>query len=78
LSREQWLRGQLAPPPAAIASASNICHHDGDHRGRSASGGSVYRVRRLLAAMTERDLQDMGSCCWSKIADEINKPFWLK
>jgi uncharacterized protein YjiS (DUF1127 family) len=35
------------------------------------------RVRRLLAAMTERDLQDMGSC-WSKIADEINKPFWLK
>jgi uncharacterized protein YjiS (DUF1127 family) len=36
------------------------------------------RVRRLLATMTERDLQDIGSCCWSKIADEINKPFWLK
>jgi hypothetical protein len=36
------------------------------------------RVRRLLATMTERDLQDMGNGCWSKIADELNKPFWLK
>jgi len=35
------------------------------------------RVRRLLAAMTQRELQDIGRC-WSEIADEINKPFWLK
>jgi uncharacterized protein YjiS (DUF1127 family) len=35
------------------------------------------RVRRLLAAMGERERQDMGSC-WSEIAHEVNKPFWLK
>jgi uncharacterized protein YjiS (DUF1127 family) len=33
------------------------------------------RVRRQLAAMNERDLQDMG-ICWSEIAEEIGKPFW--
>jgi uncharacterized protein YjiS (DUF1127 family) len=35
------------------------------------------RVRRHLAAMTEGELQDMG-ICRSEIADERNKPFWLK
>jgi uncharacterized protein YjiS (DUF1127 family) len=35
-------------------------------------------MRRHLAAMTERDLQDMGNGCRSEIADELNKPFWLK
>ncbi|HXQ08176.1 MAG TPA: DUF1127 domain-containing protein [Bradyrhizobium sp.] len=34
-------------------------------------------TRRQLAAMTERELQDMG-ICRSEIADELNKPFWLK
>jgi len=27
--------------------------------------------------MTERELQDIGTCR-SEIADELNKPFWLK
>jgi uncharacterized protein YjiS (DUF1127 family) len=35
------------------------------------------RVRRRLAAMNDRELQDIGTC-WSEIAGEINKPFWLK
>jgi uncharacterized protein YjiS (DUF1127 family) len=35
------------------------------------------RARHLLAAMTERQLQDIGTC-WSDIVVEINKPFWLK
>jgi len=34
------------------------------------------RVRRELAARSERELQDMGTC-WSSIANEISKPFWL-
>jgi len=33
------------------------------------------RTRRRLAAMSERELQDMG-ICQSEIADEIGKPFW--
>jgi uncharacterized protein YjiS (DUF1127 family) len=33
------------------------------------------RVRRQLAVMSGRELQDMGTC-WSEIADEIAKPFW--
>ena len=33
------------------------------------------RVRRELAARSERELQDMGTCR-SSIADEISKPFW--
>lgn len=31
--------------------------------------------RRELAARSERELQDMGTC-WCLIADEISKPFW--
>jgi uncharacterized protein YjiS (DUF1127 family) len=31
--------------------------------------------RRELAARSERELQDMGTC-WSSIAHEISKPFW--
>ena len=34
------------------------------------------RFRRELAARSERELQDMGTC-WSSIASEISKPFWL-
>jgi uncharacterized protein YjiS (DUF1127 family) len=33
------------------------------------------RFRRELAALSERELQDMGTC-WSSIANEISKPFW--
>jgi len=35
------------------------------------------RVRGQLAAMSERELQDIG-VCWSEIANEVGKPFWLK
>jgi uncharacterized protein YjiS (DUF1127 family) len=34
-------------------------------------------VRRQLAVMSVRELQDMGTC-WAEIADEVGKPFWLK
>ncbi len=33
------------------------------------------RTRRELAARSERELRDMGTC-WSSIADEVSKPFW--
>jgi uncharacterized protein YjiS (DUF1127 family) len=33
------------------------------------------RFRRELAARSDRELQDMGTC-WSSIAYEISKPFW--
>jgi uncharacterized protein YjiS (DUF1127 family) len=33
------------------------------------------RCRRELAARSERELQDMGTC-WSSIAHEVSKPFW--
>ncbi len=32
-------------------------------------------TRRELAARSERELRDMGTC-WSSIADEVSKPFW--
>jgi uncharacterized protein YjiS (DUF1127 family) len=35
------------------------------------------RIRRQLAAMSARELQDMGTC-WSEIAVEAGKPFWRK
>jgi uncharacterized protein YjiS (DUF1127 family) len=35
------------------------------------------RVRRQLAVMSERELQDMGKC-WPEIAYEASKPFWRK
>jgi len=33
------------------------------------------RIRRQLAAMNARELQDIATC-WSEIAEEIGKPFW--
>jgi uncharacterized protein YjiS (DUF1127 family) len=33
------------------------------------------RIRRQLAVMSVRELQDMGTC-WSEISDEAGKPFW--
>jgi uncharacterized protein YjiS (DUF1127 family) len=33
------------------------------------------RFREALAARSEYELQDMGTC-WSSISDEISKPFW--
>jgi uncharacterized protein YjiS (DUF1127 family) len=35
------------------------------------------RVRRQLAAMSERELQDMATCR-AEVADDVGKPFWLK
>jgi uncharacterized protein YjiS (DUF1127 family) len=35
------------------------------------------RVRRQLAVMSERELQDIGKC-WPEIAYEASKPFWRK
>ena len=32
-------------------------------------------ARRELAARSERELLDMGTC-WSSIAEEVSKPFW--
>jgi uncharacterized protein YjiS (DUF1127 family) len=41
--------------------------------------GQIWRARarsrRDLAALGERELQDMGTC-WSSIAHEVSKPFW--
>jgi uncharacterized protein YjiS (DUF1127 family) len=33
------------------------------------------RIRRQLAVMSARELQDMATC-WSEISDEVGKPFW--
>jgi len=33
------------------------------------------RFRRELAARSESELQDMGTC-WSSISEEVSKPFW--
>ena len=33
------------------------------------------RVRSQLAAMSDRELQDIGTCR-SEIAEDIHKPFW--
>jgi uncharacterized protein YjiS (DUF1127 family) len=33
------------------------------------------RFRRELAARSEHELQDIGTC-WSSISDEVSKPFW--
>jgi uncharacterized protein YjiS (DUF1127 family) len=35
------------------------------------------RVRRQLAVMSVRELQDIGTCR-AEIADEVGKPFWLR
>jgi uncharacterized protein YjiS (DUF1127 family) len=34
-------------------------------------------IRRQLAVMSERELQDIGKC-WPEIAYEASKPFWRK
>jgi len=33
------------------------------------------RTRRQLAAMSGRELQDIGTC-WAEVANEAAKPFW--
>jgi uncharacterized protein YjiS (DUF1127 family) len=35
------------------------------------------RARRKLAALSDRELQDIGTC-WSEISIEAGKPFWRK
>jgi hypothetical protein len=62
------------------ASIKNI---DGsaDCRGSEYSlhGSNLARARthdrRELAARSERELRDMGTC-WPSISDEVSKPFW--
>jgi uncharacterized protein YjiS (DUF1127 family) len=49
----------------------------GDILARVQTWRARSRVRRQLAVMSERELQDIGTC-WSEIADEAGKPFWLK
>ncbi|WP_249152643.1 DUF1127 domain-containing protein [Bradyrhizobium liaoningense] len=34
-----------------------------------------HRARSQLAAMSDRELQDIGTCR-SEIADDLSKPFW--
>jgi len=46
-------------------------------RARVGTWRARSRVRRQLAVMSERELQDIGTC-WAEIADEVGKPFWLK
>jgi uncharacterized protein YjiS (DUF1127 family) len=45
--------------------------------GRVRTWRARSRVRCQLAVMSERELQDIGTC-WAEIADEVGKPFWLK
>jgi uncharacterized protein YjiS (DUF1127 family) len=35
------------------------------------------RARRQLAALSDREWQDIG-VCWSEISAEAGKPFWRK
>ena len=43
------------------------------------STAQIWRARahyrHELAARSERELRDMGTC-WASIADEVGKPFW--
>jgi uncharacterized protein YjiS (DUF1127 family) len=45
------------------------------------STAKIWRARahcrRELAARSERELRDMGTC-WASIADEVGKPFWRR
>jgi len=38
-------------------------------------GERAHASGEIFAALSERELQDMGTC-WSSIAYEISKPFW--
>jgi uncharacterized protein YjiS (DUF1127 family) len=59
-ARSRW--GSMLPAAAAILAHIRLW------RERS-------RLRRQLAVMNARELQDIG-ICRSDIADEIGKPFW--
>jgi uncharacterized protein YjiS (DUF1127 family) len=58
----------VRPPSLAVVWALNVFSMARTWRERD-------RFRRELAARTEHELQDMGTC-WSSISDEVSKPFW--
>jgi uncharacterized protein YjiS (DUF1127 family) len=60
--------GHTPSPDAAVGFASNALSTLRLWRER-------IRFRQELAARSERELQDIGTC-WSSVSDEIRKPFW--
>jgi uncharacterized protein YjiS (DUF1127 family) len=66
--RRQLWRQSRTLPGSALAAIAAMLAPIRLWRNRS-------RVRRQLAVMSERELQDMGTCR-SLISDEIGKPFW--
>ena len=60
--------GRHAPPNLVVALAMNALSMVRTWRGRA-------RFRRQLAARSDHELQDMGTC-WASISDEVSKPFW--
>ncbi len=56
------------PPGLAVALARSALAMVRTWRARA-------RFRRALAARSEYELQDMGTCL-SSISDEVSKPFW--
>ena len=57
-----------APPDSVAELASNALSIVRIWRERA-------HFRRELAARSEYELQDMGTC-WSSISEEVSKPFW--
>jgi len=60
--------GYARPPDSVAGFASNALSTLRIWRERS-------RYREELAALSDQELQDMGTY-WSSISDEIRKPFW--
>jgi uncharacterized protein YjiS (DUF1127 family) len=69
-SRHYRRRQSQSLPGSKGAVFGGILAHVGIWRARR-------RVRRQLAVMSERELEDIG-VCRAEIADQIGKPFWLK
>jgi len=71
LAREGWFRQRRAPTPLAVALAVSPAMLSWIRRWRERSRG-----RRLLAAMSERELQDIGISRGDiahRIAEDIGK-----
>jgi uncharacterized protein YjiS (DUF1127 family) len=62
-------RGRHAPwPNLVVVLAMNALSMVRTWRARA-------RFRRQLAARSDHELQDMGTC-WASISDEVSKSFW--
>jgi uncharacterized protein YjiS (DUF1127 family) len=59
---------QAPPPPLLVVLAMNVLSTVRTWQVRA-------RFRRQLAARSDHELQDMGTC-WASISDEVSKPFW--